>query len=112
VVNLVRANRLDSAEALAARAAAADAHNSWLKIARGDVAIARGRPLEAMAWRRQVALEFPDEWHYWYLTADAALVAGYCPEAERSLARLRGLREDAQTLAELASRGRTLGCRT
>jgi hypothetical protein len=111
VVNLVRAGRLDSAEALVARAAARDQGGEFrLDIARGDLAMARGRPLEAMTWRRAVALEFPGVWQYWHLTAEAALAAGYCPEIERSVGRVRELRDDPELVERLAARGREAGC--
>ncbi len=111
VVNLVRAGNLDSAEALVERAAARDQGGEFrLDIARGDLAMARGRPLEAMTWRRAVALEFPGVWQYWHLTAEAALAAGYCPEVERSVARVRELREDPEVMEKLAARTREVGC--
>ncbi len=93
-VHFVRAGSLDTAEALARAALADDPRNHFVMIALSDVALQRGDPLEAMTWRRQVAWRFPGTWEYWYLTADAALQAGYCPEVARSLARVAELRPD------------------
>jgi hypothetical protein len=79
-------------------------------IALSDLALARGRPLEAMTLRRQVAWRFPEAWWYWYLTADAALRAGYCPEVKHSLAWLERLPADTARVAEVQRRARDVRC--
>jgi len=115
VVNLVRAGgpgALDSAEALGRTARRIDPRDYQLLIALGDLALARRRPLEAMTLRRQVAWRFPEVWWYWYLTAQAALEAGYCPEAERSFQRLERLGADTARVAELTRKAEAGGrCR-
>lgn len=110
IVNLVRAGAADSAAVLVHEAAARHPREFRLKIARAEIALAQGRPHEAMDWRRRVALEFPDVWQYWYITADAALTAGDCAEAVRAITRVRALRSDAPPLDELETRSRRGGC--
>jgi protein O-mannosyl-transferase len=111
IVDFVRAGGaggLDSAETLGRAARRVAPLDYRLLIALGDLALARGRPLEAMTLRRQVAWRFPDVWWYWYLTAQAALDAAYCPEAERSFLQLRRLGADTARVAEVARKARSL----
>ena len=82
-----------------------------MQVALGDLALARGRPLEAMTWRRRVARRFPGGWWYWWLTADAAIRARYCPEAEYALGQLGRLGADRARRTELEREARAVGCR-
>jgi tetratricopeptide (TPR) repeat protein len=102
---------LDSAEALGRAARRIDPLDYRVQIALGDLALARGRPLEAMTWRRQVAWRYPDVWSYWWLTGDAAIRAGYCPEAARAIGQLARLQADPARQAELVRGARKAGCR-
>jgi hypothetical protein len=110
IVDFVRAGALDSAAVVAEGAKTVDPHDYRLKIALSDLALKSGRPLEAMTWRRQVARQFPRVWQYWFITAMAALEAGYCPEVTRSLDRLEALELDAETLAALRESAKETGC--
>ncbi len=110
MVDYVRAGALDSAAAVGRRARRLDPHDFRVKIAMSDLALARGRPLEAMTLRRQVAWRFPGAWQYWLLTARAAVQASFCPEVGRSLARLRALKPDLPELAALDGEAREAGC--
>ena len=110
IVDFVRAGELDSAAAVAQHAVRVDPHDYRLKIALSDLALKSGRPLEAMTWRRQVAWQFPHVWQYWFITAMAALEAGYCPEVERSLGHLEALKLDAETLEALHGSAEEAGC--
>lgn len=110
MVDFIRAGALDSAVSLGREALEIDARNYFAMIAMSDVALQRGRALEAMAWRRQVAWRFPQVWQYWYLTAEAALQAGFCPETKRSLERLRTLKPDLAELNALIGRATEGGC--
>lgn len=106
----LRAGLVDSAEAVADRMAEVNAGDARYLAARAEIAAARGRPLEAMTWRRRQAWQFPHVWQYWFLAADAALQAGYCWEASRSVARVRSLRPDEPRLEVLEQRARAAGC--
>jgi predicted Zn-dependent protease len=99
----------DSRSMLARAEAVAPRHPVVL-VARSDLALAQGRPMEAMTLRRQLAWRFPTAWEHWYLTADAALAAGYCPEVGRSLERLRELNPDFEELPDLVQRAAKAGC--
>jgi len=107
----LEAGRVDTAEAWLAQARAL---RPWmppeLKLAAGDVALARGQYLRAMTFRRQVAWDFPDSARYWALTADAALRARHCPEVLHSLGRLRGLPTGAEYASRVAKAAETLRC--
>ncbi len=110
IANFVKAGELDSAAALVAAAIEQHGYDYRLLILQGDIALANGDPMRAMTWRRQVTWSFPEVWQYWYLTADAAVAAGYCPEATRSLARARNLNRDVADVLDVASRLETLRC--
>jgi tetratricopeptide (TPR) repeat protein len=112
IVNYLRAGLVDSAAAIAREARGIHSEDYRVQIALGDLALAQGRPLEAMTWRRRVARRFPDVWSYWWLTADAAVRAGYCPEVAHSLGELARLRADPVRRAELVRGARRAGCRT
>jgi tetratricopeptide (TPR) repeat protein len=110
-VSYVRAGLVDSAESIARRMGDLNAGDPRYLAARAEIALARGRPLEAMTWRRRQAWQFPLIWQYWALTADAALQAGYCWEALRSITRVRERRRDAPGLDSLEQRAQAAGCR-
>ena len=112
IVNYLRAGLVDSAAAVAREAREIHIEDYRVQIALGDLALAQGRPLEAMTWRRRVARRFPDVWWYWWLTADAAVRAGYCPEVAHALAELARLRADPVRRAELVRGARRGGCPT
>jgi hypothetical protein len=88
ITNHVRAGRLDSAEAVAARALEEHPTDFRVLTARGDLAFAWGRPLEALTWRRRAAIFSNDSPFYWYLDGLAAIEAGFCPELSRSISKL------------------------
>jgi tetratricopeptide (TPR) repeat protein len=111
IVNYLRAGMVDSAAVLAHEARALHVEDYRVQIALGDLALARGRPLEAMTWRRRVARRFPDVWWYWWLTADAGAQAGYCPEAEHAVGELERLGADPERRAEVVRRAKKVGCR-
>jgi hypothetical protein len=108
----LQAGAIDTAEARLNAALQRYPDRDELKLAASHVALARGQPLRAMTLRRQVAWGSPDMLEYWYLTADAAAKAGYCPELVRSLDRMRALQADSGAMARLDQRRHTLGCDT
>ena len=110
IANFVKAEVLDSAETVANAAIAKHGLDYRLLILKGEIAAERGQHLRAMTWRRQVTWSFPEVWQYWYLTADAAVAAEYCPEATRSLARARNLNRDFTDVLDVESRLETLRC--
>ncbi len=110
IANFVKAEVLDSAETVANAAIATHGLDYRLLILKGEIAAERGQHLRAMTWRRQVTWSFPEVWQYWYLTADAAVAAEYCPEATRSLARARNLNRDFTDVLDVESRLETLRC--
>jgi Flp pilus assembly protein TadD len=110
IVNYLRAGVVDSAAVIAGEARARHVEDYRVQIALGDLALARGRPLEAMTWRRRVARRFPDVWQYWWLTADAAVRAGYCPEVVRALGQLERLGADPARRGEVVQGARRAGC--
>ncbi|HEV8305569.1 MAG TPA: hypothetical protein VGQ25_11440 [Gemmatimonadales bacterium] len=110
IVNYLRAGMVDSAAAVAREARPLHIEDYRVQIALGDLALAQGRPLEAMTWRRRVARRFPGVWLYWWLTADAAVRARYCPEAEHSLGQLERLGADPARRADLVRGARRAGC--
>ena len=110
IVDYVRAGASDSAVQVGRRALRQEPHDYRVMIALSDLALARGRPLEAMTRRRRVAWQFPQVWQYWYFTAQAAILVPYCPEAERSLERLRALRSEFPTRDSLVADAREAGC--
>ncbi len=81
-----------------------------IRIAAGDVALARGKPLKAMTLRRQLAWDNPGVPELWMLTADAAFQAGCCPELLRSARRLKVLEPNAEGLPRLEAGAGRLGC--
>lgn len=111
IVNYLRGGLVDSAAAIAREAREIHLEDYRVQIALGDLALARGRPLEAMTWRRRVARRFPGVWWYWWLTGDAAIRARYCPEAEYALGQLARLGADRARRAELEREAREVGCR-
>lgn len=110
IVNYLRAGLVDSAAAIAREARAVHPEDYRVQIAVGDLALAQGRPLEAMTWRRRVARRFPDVWQYWWLTADAAVRAGYCPEVVRALGQLDRLGGDPARRVDVLRGARRAGC--
>ena len=110
VVNYLRAGMLDTAQVIADRARSINPYHPRVFLAQADMAMAHSRPLEAMTWRRQANLMAPDAPGYWFLTADAAIRAEYCPEAMRSTARLRDVDPEFSELDSLDDRMRALGC--
>ncbi|MFQ6045137.1 MAG: tetratricopeptide repeat protein, partial [Gemmatimonadales bacterium] len=110
LANYLRAGLIDSAASVAARAWEVAPRHPVVLVARSDLAMAQGRPLEAMTLRRQVAPRVPSAWEHWYLTARAAIAAGYCPEARRSLERLRELRPDHAEFPDLERGAEAAGC--
>lgn len=110
VVNYLRAGMLDTAQVIADRARSINPYHPRVFLAQADMAMAHSRPLEAMTWRRQANLIEPDAPGYWFLTADAAIRAEYCPEAIRSTARLRDVDPEFSELDSLDDRMRALGC--
>lgn len=110
IADYMRAGLMDSARAVAARVEppATEAHG--YRLVSADIALAEGRPMRAMFLRRGVALEAPGVPVYWELTADAALRAGYCWEAERAVERIRTLDSTRRSLEEFAVRLEMAGC--
>ncbi len=110
IQNYVLAGRIDTAEARLAQADSAVPGDPELLIAASDIALARGKPLQAMTLRRQAAWRFPDRPRYWALTANAALRAGDCAEVTRSLERVRSLRPGYLDLPQLEAEARAGHC--
>jgi protein O-mannosyl-transferase len=106
----IQAGEIDTAAARLQAALRRNPDNDDLKIAASHLALAQGKALRAMTLRREVAWRWPGESAYWYLTADAARLARYCPELIRSLDRLRKLEPEAAGLAPLEDSSRALGC--
>jgi tetratricopeptide (TPR) repeat protein len=106
----IQAGGIDSAESRLRVALGKHPDDDDLRIAASHVALARGNPLRAMTLRREVARRSPEDPVYWYLTAEAARQAKFCPELIRSLDRLRALEPDAPGLTALTDSSVTLGC--
>ena len=94
IVNYVRAGVADSARMLADKAHRLQRSDYRVQIALSDLALAEGRPLEALTWRRQVAWRFPQVWQYWFLAAQAAHEAERCDEYRALAERVRALAPD------------------
>lgn len=109
--DFLRAGLLDSAQALIQRAYVRSPHDAQVLLAKGDLALALGRPLEAMTWRRQLAWQFPRVPGFWKLTADAALAAGDCGAVSHALIRLRALAPGDEASRDLARQATARGCR-
>ncbi len=110
VQDALRAGAFDTAEARLNEAAKVWPDSVEIRIAAGDVALARGKPLKAMTLRRQLAWDNPGLPELWMLTADAAFQAGYCPELLRSARRLKVLEPNAEELPRLEAGAGRLGC--
>lgn len=110
MADYMRAGMFDSAKAVSARAEPSAGDRREYQLARADLDLAEGHPARGMIRRRRVALASPDVPVYWELTADAALRAGYCWEANRSVARVRSLDSNRPSLAELSQRLAMAGC--
>ncbi len=110
VRNYIRAGMVDSAAAVAARVARSSPDDPRYYAAMAELESARGRLPAALSWRRRLAWSFPRTWEAWYLTAQAALAARSCWEAQRSTAMVRQLKPDLPELAEMGKRLRDLGC--
>jgi tetratricopeptide (TPR) repeat protein len=110
IADYLRAGLVDSAAAVAARVEPPTTEDRQYVLATADIALARGRPLRAMFLRRRVALESPEVAVYWEITADAALRAGYCWQAERAVARIRAIDATRASLEEFARRLEVAGC--
>ena len=110
LVNYVRAEQLDSARSVATTARRIAQGDYRVQIALGDLAVAEGRPLEAMTWRRQVAWRYPTVWQYWYLAADAALLAGRCSDARALFERVNAMAPDQAETRQLRERFEAGGC--
>lgn len=109
-VAYIRAGMVDSAEVVAGRMSEVAPHDFRTYTVRGEIAAATGRWLEAMTWRRRVAWKHPDSWVYWAATAEAAIAAGVCWEARRSLERVRALRPGFPRLGSMEQRLEAAGC--
>lgn len=106
----IRAGYVDSAAVLAERLEAIAPQDFRSYAARGEIAAARGRWLEAMTWRRRIAWQFPKESFYWVTTAEAAIRAGHCWEARRSVELVRALRPQFERLHVLEQGFAKLDC--
>ncbi len=109
--NYARAGMLDSAQAIADRGGDIDPDDARIHAVRGDMAMLRGNPLEAMTWRRLATIGDPESANLWYLTADAALEASHCAGAVIYIGRLRELDPQHAMLSSLDERATALGCR-
>ncbi|MFQ5550771.1 MAG: hypothetical protein ACE5FJ_05990 [Gemmatimonadales bacterium] len=110
VTNYIRAEALDSARAVLHRARDHFGFDYRLKILAADIEMAGGRPMHAMGLRRLVAFEFPGVWQYWYLTAEAAVAARYCPGATRALARMTRVHSETDDPLRVLPRYEDLAC--
>jgi tetratricopeptide (TPR) repeat protein len=110
VASALQAGATDTAEARLGAALRRYPDRDELRLVASHLAMARGQPLRAMTLRRQVAQASPETWQYWYLTADAAAKAGYCPELVRALGRMRLLQADTGTVALVERQRRRLAC--
>jgi tetratricopeptide (TPR) repeat protein len=106
----IQAGGIDTAESRLEVALRVHPNDDDLKIAASHVALARGNPLRAMTLRREVARRSPAEPVYWYLTAEAARQARFCPELIHSLDRLRTLEPNAPGVTALTDSSADLGC--
>ncbi len=106
----IQAGAIDTAESRLQVALRKHPDDDDLKIAASHVALARGKPLLAMTMRREVARRSPSVAVFWYLTAEAASRARYCPELVHSLERLRQLEPKAPGIGPLEDSARALGC--
>ncbi len=110
VRSYLRAGLPDSAAAVATRLRARFPYNVWYQASMAELESARGHSLAAMTWWRRVAYQLPQTWRSWYMTAQAALEAGFCWEARRSTERVRALRPDLRELRDLDGGLRAHGC--
>jgi hypothetical protein len=110
ISSYIRAGQLDSAESVARFAISRGGDDYRLFVLLADVAMARDEPLRAMTYRRLVAFRLAHVWQYWYLTAEAAVLAGYCPEAQRSLERVRELKPDFEDNLGVVSGYESMAC--
>ncbi len=108
--NYIRGERYDRAVSVARTALADGSSDYRLLVLLADVALAREEPLRAMTYRRQVAFRLSDVWQYWYLTAEAAVLADYCPEASRSLERVEALNPGFTDELDVVVRYATMSC--
>jgi hypothetical protein len=108
--NWVRDSSLDSATLLLNESWARDSAAVPLRIAKSDLALAAGRPEEALALRQAVAREAGRVWQYWYLAAEAGVEAGACVDAARAIARVRELKPGLAEVDSLDRRLRAARC--
>lgn len=109
-VNALRSGRPELADSISSRLHERHPDQPLSKIALSEVALDQGQYRRAMTLRRQAAWLEPETWQYWYLTLRAALLAEYCPEVRRSLARIRDLSAEPPDLEALSERAEELGC--
>lgn len=110
VAAFLRAGMAERAVPLAGAAERRFPDDYRVQVLLGALAMARGQPRDAVAWRRQVAARYPQVWQYWYLLADAALAAGDCAVAAEGIGRVRALEPAPAELAALEERVRGAGC--
>ncbi|HEU4588567.1 MAG TPA: hypothetical protein VFS11_07965 [Gemmatimonadales bacterium] len=110
IENHLLAGQIDSAAAKLAEARAATPGAPELDIAASYVALAQREPRRALGLRRMVALRFPTRPRYWALAADAAVLAGACDEAARSIRRLKELMPQFSDLPRLEREAVRAGC--
>lgn len=110
IENHLLAGQIDSAAAKLAEARVTTPGAPELDVAASYVALAQNEPRRALGLRRMVALQFPTRPRYWALTADAAVRAGACDEAERSIRQLKELRPDFPDLPRLQQEAQRAGC--
>lgn len=110
VSNFIRASEPDSAELVANAAVDLHGRDHRIVVLLAEIASMRGTHLKAMTLRRQLTWRFPGVWQYWYLTADAAAHAGYCPEALRSMERAAQLHPGLNDTLRIERRIADLQC--
>ncbi|MCH1572259.1 MAG: hypothetical protein L7S64_13010 [Longimicrobiales bacterium] len=101
---------VDSADAVADRAAITPQDDWRLRIAAADVAAARGRWQEAMELRASVARDLPTESALWLIAAEAAMGAQRCDEAHEFLERAEAQGAVEDRLQELQAAVQNAGC--
>ncbi|HEY2824008.1 MAG TPA: hypothetical protein VGI83_00530 [Gemmatimonadales bacterium] len=106
---LVHGGAWDTAAAVL-REAWHDSTSIPLRVARANLAIARGQLAEAVALRRGVAREVGGAWQYWLLTAEAAEAGRDCEALDEALRFLEALNPALPEFAALTTRRPMVHC--
>ena len=108
VANLIQGGRLDSAQVLLHLAQRVLPDSPDLMISESHLALARGNAERSVVLRRRVAEQFPEDWRYWHLTAEAALRARNCAALREAVERWESVRPGMRRAAQLGDSARVV----